>query len=118
LKKLGFIFRTHPHSSSQGREGLDALFAVSAYSENITVFFIGDGVTQLVANQNAKDVYCRNYAPAFKLMELYDIEQVYVCLDSIVDNGLSDAEFVLDVVRLNRDEIKEELQRCDAILTF
>mgnify|MGYP001163282456 CR=1 FL=1 len=118
MKTLGFVFRSHPHSTAKGREGLDALLAASAYSEDIAVFFVGEGVTQLVASQTTASIYSRDYAPAFKLMELYDIEQVYLCVDSLMDNGLTSVELVLDATRLDRNELKEKLQCCDKILSF
>jgi hypothetical protein len=37
-----------------GREGLDALMATSAFTEDIGVFFIGDGVFQLLANSSRR----------------------------------------------------------------
>lgn len=52
MKRLAFIFTQPPHTSSAGREGLDALLAASAFSEDIQVFFVGDGVFQLLPNQN------------------------------------------------------------------
>lgn len=119
MNKLGFVFRSHPHSSAKGREGLDALLAASAYSENISVFFIGEGVTQLVANQKTAAIFSRDYVPAFKLMDLYDIEDIYVCLDSLKANGLAEAELVLDEpVKLNATKVAELLHRCDKLLTF
>lgn len=119
MKKIGFVFRSHPHSTAKGREGLDALLAASAYSEDIAVFFMGDGVTQLVAEQNTTGIFSRDYVPAFKLMDLYDIEDVYICLDSLSSNGLTDAELVLkEATKLNATEIAELLHRCDKLLTF
>ncbi|WP_016682733.1 sulfurtransferase complex subunit TusC, partial [Yersinia pestis] len=50
-KRIAFIFTQGPHGSSAGREGLDALLATSALSEDIGVFFISDGVLQLLPQQ-------------------------------------------------------------------
>lgn len=118
MKKIGFVFRSHPHSSAKGREGLDALLAASAYSENIAVFFIGDGVTQLIANQKTDAIYSRGYAPAFKLMDLYDIEEVYLCEDALIEQGLRNSEFVFDITPLPIEQLKEKLSSCDKLLTF
>lgn len=41
MKRLAFIFTQPPHTSSAGREGLDALLAASAFSEDIQVFLLG-----------------------------------------------------------------------------
>lgn len=118
MKKIGFVFRSHPHSSAKGREGLDALLAASAYSDNIAVFFIGDGVTQLMANQNTAAIYTRDHAPAFKLMALYEIDDIFICADSLQAAGLADAELLIKATPLAQQTLSEQLHRCDKLLTF
>ena len=118
MSQIGFVFRSHPHSSSKGREGLDALLAASAYSEDIAVFFIGEGVTQLIAGQQAEQIYSRNYSPAFKLMELYDIEQVFICQSSLEKQGVANLPMLLDAVPLSQKQIADKLQRCQKVLMF
>lgn len=118
MSKLGFVFRTPPHSSSKGREGLDALLAASAYIDNISVFFIGEGVAQLVADQNSQAIYSRNYSVAFKLMDLYEIENIYLCSDSLIDNGLANIELVIDAETLDSEQLKHKLHGCDKLITF
>ncbi|WP_252403065.1 DsrE family protein, partial [Escherichia coli] len=44
MKRVAFVFTSAPHGSTSGREGLDALLATSALTEDIGVFFLGDGV--------------------------------------------------------------------------
>lgn len=39
MNSVAFIFTQAPHGNSAGREGLDALLATSALTENIGVFF-------------------------------------------------------------------------------
>lgn len=50
-KRIAFVFTQGPHGNSAGREGLDALLATSALSEDLGVFFISDGVLQLLPQQ-------------------------------------------------------------------
>lgn len=118
MSKLGFIFRSHPHSSSKGREGLDALLAASAYSEDISVFFVGEGVTQLIAEQNTQAIYSRDYSPTYKLMELYDIEAVYLCADSVAENGLKGIKLLVDAEPLSKQDLADKLSACDKLLSF
>jgi len=118
LSQIGFVFRSHPHSSSKGREGLDALLAASAYSEDIAVFFIGEGVTQLITGQQAEQIYSRNYSPAFKLMELYDIEQVYICRSSLEKQGVAKLPLLLEAEQLSQQQLTEKLQGCQKVLMF
>ncbi|KAB0463062.1 sulfurtransferase TusC [Vibrio kanaloae] len=118
MRKLAFIFNSFPHSTAAGREGLDALLAASAYSEDIFVFFVGDGVTQLLKAQQPDEVLSRDYISAFKLMDLYDIEQVYVCQRSLCQFGLSTDNLLIDVTAVEADELTQKLAQCQQILTF
>lgn len=118
MRKLAFIFNSFPHSTAAGREGLDALLAASAYSEDISVFFVGDGVTQLLKAQQSDEVLSRDYISAFKLMDLYDIEQVYVCQRSLCQFGLSTDNLLIDVTAVEADELTQKLAQCQQILTF
>jgi sulfur relay protein TusC/DsrF len=55
MKRVAF-FSSAPHGSAAGREGLDALLATSALSDEIGVFFVGDGVFQLLPGQQPSAV--------------------------------------------------------------
>ena len=118
MKRLGYVFNSFPHGTASGREGLDALLATSAYTEDISVFFVGNGVTQLLEQQQPAESLSRDYIAAFKLMELYDIEQVYVCEQSLEGFGLSSEQLIIDVTTLSPSAMAQQLAQCDQILTF
>ncbi|ART82150.1 sulfurtransferase TusC [Oceanisphaera profunda] len=88
MNNVAFLFRTAPHGSASGREGLDAVLATSALNEDIGVFFSDDGVYQLLAEQDPRAILGRHYAPTFGLLDLYDVEQVYVCQRSMTERGI------------------------------
>lgn len=54
MKRIAFVFSTAPHGTAAGREGLDALLATSALTDDLAVFFIADGVFQLLSGQKAR----------------------------------------------------------------
>ena len=118
MKTLGFLFTHSPHSTAHGREGLDAVLATSAYSENIKLFFVGDGVSQLLKQQNPQSVLSRDYIPAFKLLELYDVEDIFVCADSLSAMGFSAEDLILDAEVLEATMMAKTLADSDAILRF
>lgn len=82
MKRVAFVFSSAPHGSAAGREGLDALLATSALTDDIGVFFVGDGVFQLLPEQRPGAVLARDYIATFKLLSLYDIDQCWLCADS------------------------------------
>ncbi|MCW2480904.1 sulfurtransferase complex subunit TusC [Candidatus Symbiopectobacterium sp. NZEC135] len=119
MKRIAFLFTHAPHGDASGREGLDALLATSALSDDIGVFFIGDGVLQLLPGQQPDTILMRNYIATFGVLPLYDIERCYLCGASADQRGLSaDTNWVIDVERLTSDALRATLADYDTVLTF
>jgi len=119
MKRVAFVFRSAPHGTSAGREGLDALLATSALSDDPGVFFIGDGVLQLLPGQQPEQVLARNHIATFRVLPLYDIESCFLCATSARERGLpQDSDWVIDVEMLEADGLREKLSQYDVVLTF
>ncbi|PSJ41350.1 sulfurtransferase complex subunit TusC [Zobellella endophytica] len=118
MNKVAFVFRTPPHGSASGREGLDAVLATSALSDEIAVFFIGDGVYQLLGGQEPSAVLGRHYALTFGLFELYDIEAVYACGESLAERGLDGSSLATAATVLAPAELRQQLAVFNVRLSF
>ena len=119
MKCVAFVFTQGPHGTSAGREGLDALLATSALSEQVGVFFVGDGVLQLLPHQAPEKILARNYIATFGVLPLYDVEQCYLCEASLQARGLpADLDWVLDAEVLAPAALRERLAGFDAVMTF
>ncbi len=118
--KIGIVFRSAPHGTSLGREGLDALLASSAFcdEDEIGIFFLQDGVFHLLPAQQAEIIGQKDFISSLKLLDLYELEQRFVCLDSLKQRHLSDAPFFLSVEKCSRAEILAHIQQCEKVLTF
>ncbi|HIB0147014.1 TPA: sulfurtransferase complex subunit TusC [Escherichia coli] len=119
MKRIAFVFSTAPHGTTAGREGLDALLATSALTDDLAVFFIADGVFQLLPGQKPDAVLARDYIATFKLLGLYDIEQCWICAASLRERGLyPQTPFVVEATPLEADALRRELANYDVILRF
>ena len=120
MSKLAFIFRHPPYGSASAREGLDALLAATAFCEEqeIAVFFFDDGLLNLLREQQPEQILQKDTASAFKLLDLYDIEQRYVCADSLQRFRLTPQDLLLDCQPLSRAQLLAMLQQSEKILTF
>lgn len=118
MSQLTYVFRTTPHSTASGREGIDALLAASAYCDDINVVFLGDGVYQLLKDQQTDSILSKDYAPMLKLFDLYDIESVYVCEQSMLERSVSSSDFVINVETTSSLKIKSILNRSKSVITF
>ncbi|EIC82437.1 sulfur relay protein TusC [Serratia sp. M24T3] len=118
-KRVAFVFSHGPHGTSAGREGLDALLATSALTEDIGVFFVSDGVLQLLPGQQPEKILARNYIATYGILPLYDIEQCFICEASVIERGLAQFnEWVLDVEPLKPEDLRRKLGTYDVVMTF
>jgi tRNA 2-thiouridine synthesizing protein C len=116
--KLAVIFQSPPHGSAKGREGLDALLAMSAFIEDPAVIFTGDGIYQLKKNQQPDAVLSRDHAKTFGVLKLYDIQRIYVPSDDLTDRFLSPDELILPVKAVSRDFCRSIIESADYKMVF
>lgn len=118
MRHIAFVFTSAPHGSAAGREGLDALLAASAFTSP-GVFFIGDGVLQILPHQQPDLILARNYIATFNLLALYDIDQRWICAHSLHQRGLTaNTGFVIEVTALDPEALRHQLERYHVIFTF
>ncbi len=118
--KLAFLFRTAPHGNAISREGLDALLAATAFcdEEEISVFFIDDGVLNLLDGQNPELLLQKDFIRTFKLLDLYDIEQRFVCTDSLDQYNLQTEQLIISAEKIDRTSLINKLSQAEKVFTF
>ena len=118
--KLAFLFRTAPHGNAVSREGLDALLAATAFcdEEDIGVFFIDDGVLNLLDGQNPELLLQKDFIRTFKLLDLYDIEQRFVCADSLDQYNLQTEQLIISAEKIDRTSLINKLSQAEKVFTF
>ena len=118
--KLAFLFRTAPYGNAISREGLDALLAATAFcdEEEICVFFIDDGVLNLLDGQNPELLLQKDFIRTFKLLDLYDIEQRFVCTDSLDQYNLQTEQLIISAEKIDRTSLINKLSQAEKVFTF
>ena len=118
--KIAFLFRTAPHGNAVSREGLDALLAATAFcdEEEIGVFFIDDGVLNLLDEQNPELLLQKDFIRTFKLLDLYDIEQRFVCADSLDQYNLNTEQLIISAEKIDRTSLINKLSQAEKVFTF
>ncbi|AGH82333.1 intraceullular sulfur oxidation protein of DsrE family protein [Psychromonas sp. CNPT3] len=117
-KKIGIINRAASHGSAQGREALDLTLALSAFNESLSVFFMGDAVYQLLIGQDPDEILQKNFAPLFKMLALYDVENIYVCAEALAARHLQTKDLLIEVSVLDKHQLQQQLARQDQLLSF
>lgn len=118
--KLAFLFRTAPHGNAISREGLDALLAATAFcdEEEIGIFFVDDGVLNLLDGQNPELLLQKDFIRTFKLLDLYDIEQRLVCADSLDQYNLQTEQLIISAEKIDRTSLINKLSQAEKVFTF
>ena len=118
--KLAFLFRTAPHGNAISREGLDALLAATAFcdEEEIGVFFIDDGILNLLDGQNPELLLQKDFIRTFKLLDLYDIEQRFVCADSLDQYHLQTEQLIISAEKIDRTSLINKLSQAEKVFMF
>lgn len=119
--KIAVLFTQPPFGSTVSREGLDAILAASAYCEEdeIAICFLQDGIFNLIANQDPTAILQKDHISTFKLLELYDLNECFICESDIEKRGLVEAEWILSNLNfVTKSTIFEILKKSDKILTF
>lgn len=119
--KLAFLFTQPPFGSAVSREGLDALLAASAFcdEQEIAICFINDGVFNLIANQQPEKLLQKDHISTFKLLELYDLTECFICQESVSLRGLDNADWLLPMLQFKTQaEMLVLLEQAEKVMTF
>ncbi|WP_281557216.1 sulfurtransferase complex subunit TusC [Thalassomonas sp. RHCl1] len=117
-KTVAIINSQAPFSSPGGKDALDTALIFGSYEQNIALFFMGDGVYQLIDKQNPELINQKNYLKTFSAFEFYDIEQVYVCAQSLKDRGLTDKFHIENTTLLEPAQFAQTLAGFQVIFRF
>ncbi|MCE2572316.1 sulfurtransferase complex subunit TusC [Motilimonas eburnea] len=116
--KLAILNTQAPHGNANARESLDAVLALSAFTEQLTVLFSGDGVYQLQPNQQPQAIMQRHIEPMFKLLDLYDVESVFVSLEDCQQRHLDPTQLAIPVTALSASDFNQVLQQQQYLIKF
>jgi len=74
-------------------------------------------VYQLAKGQQTQGIDMKNFSPAYRALEGYDIEKLYVEKESLEARGLSEADLLVDVQVLPAAELGALMAEQDVVVT-
>lgn len=117
-KTIAILNTQAPFSSPVGKEALDAALIFGSYEQPTSLFFLADGVFQLIAEQNPTLLDVKDYLKTFSALEFYDIENIYVCEQSLIERGLLASFHLENVQVLSKMEFSQCLHQHQVIYRF
>ena len=119
LPKLTAILNSKaPYSNTAGKDALDIALIFGSFEQPTSLFFQGDGVWQLIQQQNGSIISVKDYLKTFAAFEFYELENIYICQESLYQRNLT-TDFHIDQVQvLAKNEFAEKLAAHHTILRF
>lgn len=116
MKKLLFIMRSTPHAGIQLQEKLDVVLTAAAFDQQVALLFLDDGVFQLKKGQKPEKQGLKDTASIFNALEIYDVNDLYMEVESLQERGLKPGDLSLPVQELYRKDINQLIKQFDVIL--
>jgi len=118
VKKFMFVNRKAPYGTIYALEGLEVVLISAAFDQDVSLAFVDDGVYQLVKGQQTKGIESKNFSPAYRALEGYDIEKLYVEREALEARGLTEQDLLVDVQVMSSAELSELMAGQDVVIGF
>jgi tRNA 2-thiouridine synthesizing protein C len=118
VKKFMFVNRKAPYGTIYALEGLEVVLISAAFSQDVSMAFLDDGVYELVKGQQTKAIEMKNFSPTYRALDGYDVEKLFVERESLEARGLSAADLIVPVQVLSAAEMGELMQQQDVVVSF
>jgi len=115
MKNILVIHNQSAMNTLAGKEALDFSLIFGSYEQNVSVLFYGEGATQVLAHQDPELIGQKDYLSTIKVLDIYDIENVYVCQNSLEEMALAEHELLADIKPISFDQVTELKQQADHI---
>ena len=105
MKNFLFVLDKPAHSGMQLQEMLDIILTTAAFEQSVGLLFLNAGVFQLKTGQQPDKQGLKETASIFNVLELYDVNDLYVEIESLQYYGLISDDLCLPVKLLERKKI-------------
>ena len=118
MKNIAIVNSKSPFAKNDGKDALDLALIFGSYEQKISLFFHGDGVWQLIPGQQSELISQKDYLKTFAAFDLYDIENVYVCQNSLIQRALPESFHIDNVKVLSEKDFYQKLFTHNVVLRF
>jgi len=92
--------------------------AMSNFGQDVSLFFIEDGVLQLIKQQTSHKIQHKAYHKTFGALTIYDIDNIYVCQQSLLERGLTATDLTIAVTLIEPDQLSALIAKNDQVMVF
>lgn len=116
-KRFLFILKNPPYSGIYLQETLDIVLTAAAFDQDVSLLLLDDGVFQLKSRQQAEQYGLKDTSAIFKALEIYDVKNIHVEQESLLERNLLAENLVLPVQIITRDQISGLIASYDGVFS-
>ena len=117
-KRFLLVCRQPPYGSAGARAALDLAMAAAAFEQDVSLLFLGAGVSQLIAGQQSDAIGEKSLEKQLAALPLYDVDELYADADALQRYGLAASELSLPVQLLDTAGIAQLFASSDIVHHF
>lgn len=118
VKRFMYVNRRAPYGTIYAWESLEVVLVAAAFDQDVSVVFLDDGVYQIKKNQDTSEIGMKNFSPAYRALEGYDVEKLYVDRQSLEQRGLTQDDLIVPVEILSEDALGKLMEEQDVVMSF
>lgn len=105
MRNFLFVLNQPPHDGLSVQETLDVILTVAAFDQQVSLLLLDDGIFQIKKSQNPEQVALKDTSAVFKALEIYDVHNIYLEVESVQERGLKPSDLCLPVKEVYRNNI-------------
>ena len=117
VKRFMYVNRKAPHGTIYALECLEVVLISAAFDQDVSVVFIDDGVYQLKKNQDTTAIGMKNFSKTYRALDDYDVEKIYVELESLEARGLAAEDLIIPVEVVAADKLRDIMAQQDVVIS-
>lgn len=92
--------------------------AMSNFGQQLSVFFIDDGVYQLSKRQAPQHIARKHFTKGLAALPFYEVDNIFVCQQSLELRGLSVDDLSIEVQLVTAEQLAALLGAHKQVMTF
>ncbi|MEI5638540.1 MULTISPECIES: sulfurtransferase complex subunit TusC [unclassified Pseudoalteromonas] len=112
------ISNKSPFDHAAIKEALDMALIYAAIDQEVSWLFTQHAVLALDAKLNPSMLGLKDSFKQLKTLEIYDVENVYVCAEALARFNLDSGNLSIPVIALESDAIRSLIAKQDMVVTL
>ncbi len=116
MKKVLVVVNQPPYQSSHALELIEAAMVGAVFDFEVSILFRGEGVWNLLGDQNASPLGRRTVSKLLAALPTYDVSSLFVCTEALNQAALKTDQLVVPAALLSPQEQAGLIARQDAVI--